>query len=85
MSDVMHNAEAAKRLVENADFTGICEEIRAEAAALFLNASSDMVAITKAHERVKAVQLFLDAMTARIDAAKIEERKKEKAQHRGND
>lgn len=85
MSEASQKADAAKRLAENDDFKGVCDEIRSEAATLFLNANSDIVAITKAHDRVKAVQLFLDVLATRITDAKLEERKKEKAQHRGND
>lgn len=85
MSEASQKADAAKRLSENDDFKGVCDEIRSESATLFLNANSDIVAITKAHDRVKAVQLFLDVLATRITDAKLEERKREKAQHRGND
>lgn len=85
MSETGRKAEAARRLQDDPDFADICEEIRNDAAGVFLNANSDMIVITKAHEGVKSVQLFLDMLTARIDAAKLEERQKEKAQHRGND
>lgn len=82
MSDVQRLAAQAKALQEFEPFTVIAEEIRNSAVALFLNPASDINAISRAHEKIRAVETFTAAIKSRIDAEKVANKK---AQDRGND
>jgi hypothetical protein len=75
---IQTRAREAKDLQENPVFCAILQEITDSALLLFANAQSDMVAISAAHEKIRAVQLIRDALTARIDAAKFEDHKKDR-------
>jgi hypothetical protein len=75
---VYTRAQEAKDLRDNPVFCAILQEMTAEAVALFANAQSDIVAISAAHEKIRAVQHVRDALTARIDAAKFEDHKKDR-------
>jgi hypothetical protein len=75
---IQTRAREAKDLQENPVFCAILQEITDSALLLFTNAQSDMVAISAAHEKIRAVQLIRDALTARIDAAKFEDYKKDR-------
>jgi hypothetical protein len=81
MDNVKQRANEARDLMGNHAFQSVIAEIRAEAAELFLNASSDMVSISGAHERVRATQTILDALQVRLNAEMAED--KQKAKHRG--
>lgn len=83
MSDLRTRAIEAKTLAENPIFCAILQEIEDAASVLFKNAHSDMITIGAAHEKIRAIQIIRDALTARIDAASFEEH--QKGQHRGND
>lgn len=83
MSELQTRANEAKALASDPVFCAILQEITDAATALFASAHSDMVSISAAHEKIRAVQHIRDALTARIDAAKFEDHRK--AQDRGYD
>jgi hypothetical protein len=82
MLDVYQRAIQARQLQDYEPFKEIAKEIQDEAVKLFLNPSSDINSLTRAHEAVRAVETFYAVIQSRIDAETIAERK---AQHRGND
>ncbi len=49
---------------------------------LFLNPASDITAIARAHEVIRAIETFMAAIQTRIDAEKVADKK---AQDRGSD
>ena len=83
MSKAKQRAVEAKQLSDEKTFLAFSDEILSGAKKVFLNASSTIEAIAQAHERVRAIQTFNDAIQARLDDALIEE--KREGQHRGND
>lgn len=82
MLDVYQRAIQARQLEGYEPFREICAEIREEAVQLFLNPASDINAIARAHEAVRAVETFIAAIQTRIDAEKVADKK---AQDRGSD
>lgn len=82
MDSVKERAAQAIYLRDYEPFRAICAEIKADAVALFLNPASDTVTLSHAHERVRAVEVFMAAIGDRIDAAKIAEKR---AQDRNGD
>jgi hypothetical protein len=47
-------------------------EIRDDAVGVFLDATCDITRIAAAHASVRAVQVILDALQARLDAEAVE-------------
>jgi hypothetical protein len=82
MLDVYQRAIQARQLAEYEPFRMIADEIRNEAVELFLNPASDITAISRAHEAIRAVETFMSAIKSRIDAEKVADKK---AQDRGSD
>lgn len=82
MLDVHQRAIQARQLEGYEPFREICAEIREEAVQLFLNPASDINAIARAHEAVRAIETFIAAIQTRIDAEKVADKK---AQDRGSD
>jgi transposase-like protein len=82
MLDVYQRAIQARQLEGYEPFREICAEIREEAVQLFLNPASDINAIARAHEAVRAIETFIAAIQTRIDAEKVADKK---AQDRGSD
>ena len=78
---VTQRALVAKRLLDDEGLQSVFDDIRNGATATFLSASASMAEIEAAHERVRAVQVVLDAIEDRLTDKAIEE----KRQHRGND
>lgn len=83
MSTVKQKAFEARSLLNDPAFQNIMEEIRSDAVGVFLDATCDIDRIAGAHERVRSVQIILDALQARIDAESIEDKKE--GQHRASD
>jgi len=82
MLDVYQRAIQARQLEGYEPFKAICDEIRDDAVQLFLNPASDINAIARAHEAIRALETFMAAIQARIDAEKVADKK---AQDRGSD
>lgn len=82
MLDVHQRAIQARQLEGYEPFKEICAEIREDAVRLFLNPASDINAIARAHEAVRAVETFIAVIQERIDAEKMADKK---AQDRGSD
>ena len=82
MLDVYQRAIQARQLEGYEPFRAICDEIRDDAVQLFLNPASDINAIARAHEAIRALETFMAAIQARIDAEKVADKK---AQDRGSD
>ena len=82
MLDVYQRAIQARQLEGYEPFKAICDEIRDDAVQLFLNPASDINAIARAHEAIRALETFMAAIQARIDAKKVADKK---AQDRGSD
>ena len=80
---VKQKAFEARALLADTAFQNVMEEIRSDAVGVFLDATCDIDRIARAHERVRSVQIILDALQARIDAEAIKD--KQEGQHRGND
>ncbi len=75
MLDVHQRAIQARQLAEYEPFRAIADEIREDAVQLFLNPASDITAIARAHEAVRAVETFIAAIQTRIDAEKVADKK----------
>jgi hypothetical protein len=75
MLDIRQRATQARQLEGYEPFTAICDEIRNDALQLFLNPASDITAIARAHEAVRAVETFIAAIQTRIDAEKVADKK----------
>ncbi len=75
MLDVYQRAIQARQLAEYEPFRAIADEIREDAVQLFLNPASDITAIARAHEAVRAVETFIAAIQTRIDAEKVADKK----------
>lgn len=82
MLDVYQRAIQARQLAEYEPFKEIAAEIREDAVQLFLNPASDITAIARAHEVIRAIETFMAAIQTRIDAEKVADKK---AQDRGSD
>lgn len=82
MSKITERAAEARALSANAALQNVIADIREDAVQVFLNTSSTVEQREAAHDRVRAVQTILDAIQARVDAEKIEQKRD---QHRGND
>lgn len=83
MSEIKRRAMEARALLNDAAFQAVVDEIRNSAVGVFLNPASDAEALASSHEQVRAVQTFLDALQARVNAEAIEDKKK--GLHRGSD
>lgn len=75
MLDIRQRAIQARQLADYEPFQAICDEIRSEAVELFLNPASDITAIARAHEAVRAVETFLATIQTRIDAEKVADKR----------
>lgn len=82
MSLVKQRAGEARRLLADEVFQSVIREIRDDATTFFLNANCDMDEIADAHMRVRATQIILDALQARLDAEAVQNKKD---QHRASD
>lgn len=83
MSEIKRRAMEARSLRDNPAFKAVIQEIRDSAGQVFFDPHADVEDLTKAHAKVRAVETFLDALQARIDAEAIEDKKK--GLHRGSD
>ena len=75
MSIIKQRASEAKTLLADHVFKAVIGEIRDDAVGVFLDATCDITRITAAHARVRAVQVILDALQARLDAEAVEAKK----------
>ena len=82
MLDVYQRAIQARQLAEYEPFRTICDEIKDDAVKLFSNPASGIDQIARAHEAIRAVDMFTSAIKARIDAETIADKKD---RHRAND
>ncbi len=82
MSDVNQRAIQARQLADYEPFQAIVGDIRQGALDLFLNGTSDITEIARAHEAIRAIELFMAAIQSRLDAEKVA---KKKGQDRGSD
>ena len=82
MSDVQQKAIQARQLAEYEPFQAIVEDIRQNALDLFLNGTSAITEIARAHEAIRAIDMFMAAIQSRLDAEKVAQRK---GQDRGSD
>jgi len=80
MSEIKQRANEARELLENPVFQAVLGEVKQEAVDLFMNANSCIDVISRAQEKVRAVETVLAVIQARIDAETVED--KRKAQHR---
>ncbi|CAB5222822.1 hypothetical protein UFOVP373_34 [uncultured Caudovirales phage] len=72
MSLIKQRASEARSLLADHVFQAVIGEIRDDAVGVFLNAACDINRVAAAHENVRAVQLILDALQARLDAEIVE-------------
>lgn len=82
MADVNQRAIEARQLQEFGPFKAIVDEIRRGALDLFLNGSSAITEVTRAHEAIRAIDMFMAAIQSRLDAEKVAQKK---GQDRGSD
>ena len=82
MSLVKQRAGEARRLLSDEVFQSVIREIREDATAFFLNSNCGIDELADAHMRVRATQIILDALQARLDAEAVQDKKD---QHRGSD
>ncbi len=72
MSLIKQRASEAKTLLADHVFKAVIGEIRDDAVGVFLDATCDITRIAAAHASVRAVQVILDALQARLDAGAVE-------------
>jgi hypothetical protein len=72
LSLIKQRASEAKTLLADHVFNAVISEIRDDAVGVFLDATCDITRITAAHASVRAVQVILDALQARLDAEAVE-------------
>jgi hypothetical protein len=72
LSLIKQRASEAKTLLADHVFKAVISEIRDDAVGVFLDATCDITRITAAHASVRAVQVILDALQARLDAEAVE-------------
>ena len=72
MTLIKQRASEAKTLLADHVFKAVIGEIRDDAVGVFLDATCDITRITAAHASVRAVQVILDALQARLDAGAVE-------------
>jgi len=72
LSLIKQRASEAKTLLADHVFKAVIGEIRDDAVGVFLDATCDITGITAAHASVRAVQVILDALQARLDAEAVE-------------
>ena len=72
MSLIKQRASEAKTLLADHVFKAVIGEIRDEAVGVFLDATCDITRVAAAHASVRAVQVILDALQARLDAGAVE-------------
>lgn len=72
---VKQRAAEARRLLADEAFKSVIEEIRGDAVSFFLTVDCDINQIADAHARVRATQIILDALQARIDAEAVADKK----------
>ena len=72
MSLIKQRASEAKTLLADHVFKAVIGEIRDDAVGVFLDATCDITRIAAAHASVRAVQVILDALQARLDAETVE-------------
>jgi len=72
MSLIKQRASEAKTLLGDNVFKAVIAEIRDDAVGVFLDANCDITRIAAAHASVRAVQVILDALQARLDAEAVE-------------
>ena len=72
MSLIKQRASEAKILLADHVFKAVIGEIRDDAVGVFLDATCDITRIAAAHASVRAVQVILDALQARLDAEAVE-------------
>lgn len=75
-------AEEARRLMADEGLLSVLQEITQDAASVFLTPSATPDQIAAAHEKVRAVEYFRQALQARITNETFEQRKGN--QHRGH-
>lgn len=72
MSLIKQQASEAKTLLADHVFKAVIGEIRDDAVGVFLDATCDITRVAAAHASVRAVQVILDALQARLDAEAVE-------------
>jgi len=72
LSLIKQRASEAKTLLSDHVFKAVIGEIRDDAVGVFLDATCDITRIAAAHASVRAVQVILDALQARLDAEAVE-------------
>jgi len=82
MSDIKQLATQARQLAAFEPFQSIVDEIRQGALDLFLNGGSAITEITRAHEAIRAIDMFMATIQTRIDAEMVAAKK---GQDRGSD
>ena len=80
---IKQRAQEARDLLANPVFMAVSADILGAASELFLNSNSGIDILSRAHEGVRAVQKFKDALQSRIDAEAV--LLKGKGQDRAND
>lgn len=83
MTDVRRRAAEARALLNDPAFQDVCNEIREEATAAFLGSGGNPDQMAAAHERVRAVETFEQALQSRIAEQSLLDKREQ--QHRGND
>jgi hypothetical protein len=69
---IKQRASEAKALLADHVFKAVIGEIRDDAVGVFLDATCDITRVAAAHASVRAVQVILDALQARLDAEAVE-------------
>ena len=83
MSEARRKAQEAQRLLDDATFQAVITEIRDGAVAAFLSTAATAETLARAHEQVRAVETFLNALETRKTDWAIEE--KQESLDRGSD
>ncbi len=78
---IEQRASEARRLLADDGLLSVFNDIRSDAASVFLRPSATPDEISAAHEKVRAVEFIQNALQARITEETFEQRKGN--QHRG--
>lgn len=82
ITEIRRRAQAARRLMEDADLTALLSEIEEEATAAFLVSRGDPALLTAAFEKVRAVQTLRNALQTRLsDEAVADKREQKRGPH----
>jgi hypothetical protein len=81
--DRKQRANDAERLLRDETFVDVLDSVRRQSLEVFTSPNSDIKAIEKAHEGIRAVETVLSEVRSRIYGGKAQDKKE--GRHRASD